>query len=261
MHLHVELYLILGAPTPNVNMVAVPNRVHILASRAVSMPGMEGIIMTWFGRFRDALNYRLQLHRVNSLPYAERGVNVQLFNGSIFQPPQRIRFGNDIYVGPDAEFYADGGITIHDNVIFSPRVTIYTSNHVVNGAEFLPYGPLTELGEVVVRSHVWIGAGAIVLAGVRIGEGAVIAAGSVVNRSIPPLAMVAGNPARVHRYRDPLHYMELKKEGRFFMKQKRDHTLETQWIERPHPARQIDHTGTAIAERERKRVASYDFDA
>ena len=39
-------------------------------------------------------------------------------------------------------------------------------------------------------------AGAIILPGVTIGEGAIIAAGSVVSKDVPPLTMVAGNPAR-----------------------------------------------------------------
>lgn len=60
---------------------------------------------------------------------------------------------------------------------------------------------LTKPPEVNVGNDVWIGRAAIVLGGVTIGDGAVVGAGSVVTKSVPPYAIVAGNPARVIRYR------------------------------------------------------------
>jgi tetrahydrodipicolinate N-acetyltransferase len=50
---------------------------------------------------------------------------------------------------------------------------------------------------VTIGDRVWIGTGAIVLAGVTIGDGAVVGAGSVVTSAVPGGAVVAGNPARV----------------------------------------------------------------
>jgi acetyltransferase-like isoleucine patch superfamily enzyme len=54
---------------------------------------------------------------------------------------------------------------------------------------------------VVIGHDVWIGRSAIVLPGVAIGNGAVVGAGAVVTKSVPPYAIVAGNPARLIRYR------------------------------------------------------------
>ena len=54
---------------------------------------------------------------------------------------------------------------------------------------------------VRVGHDVWIGHSAIILPGVEIGHGAVIGAGAVVTKPVAPYAVVAGNPARLIRYR------------------------------------------------------------
>lgn len=54
---------------------------------------------------------------------------------------------------------------------------------------------------ITIGNDVWIGAGAIILQGVAIGDGAVVGAGSVVTKDVPPYGIVAGNPARLLKYR------------------------------------------------------------
>lgn len=56
-------------------------------------------------------------------------------------------------------------------------------------------------GNVVIGNDVWIGAGALILSGVTIGDGAVVGANAVVAKNVPPYAIVAGNPAKIIRYR------------------------------------------------------------
>lgn len=63
-----------------------------------------------------------------------------------------------------------------------------------------PVFPTTK-GDVVIGHDVFVGIGSTILSGVTIGNGAVIAAGSMVYRDVPPYAIVAGNPARVVKYR------------------------------------------------------------
>jgi len=61
--------------------------------------------------------------------------------------------------------------------------------------------PLPQPSEVQIGNDVWIGHSAIILAGVTVGDGAVIGAGSVVTKDVQAYAIVAGNPARIIRYR------------------------------------------------------------
>lgn len=58
-------------------------------------------------------------------------------------------------------------------------------------------------GDIVVGHDVWLGFRSAVLSGVTLGNGAAVGAYSVVTRDVPPYAIVAGNPARVVRYRFP----------------------------------------------------------
>jgi virginiamycin A acetyltransferase len=56
--------------------------------------------------------------------------------------------------------------------------------------------------ELVIGNDVWIGQNAIIVPDVmKIGDGAIIGAGAVVTKDVPDFAVVAGNPAKVIRYR------------------------------------------------------------
>jgi acetyltransferase-like isoleucine patch superfamily enzyme len=56
-------------------------------------------------------------------------------------------------------------------------------------------------GYVIIGNDVWIGANSTILSGVKIGDGAIIGAGAVVTNDVPPYAIVAGNPAKIIRFR------------------------------------------------------------
>ncbi|MBN3034343.1 MAG: CatB-related O-acetyltransferase [Bacteroidales bacterium] len=53
----------------------------------------------------------------------------------------------------------------------------------------------------VIGNDVWIGTGAVILAGVRVGDGAVIGANALVTKDVEPYSIVIGSPAAHHRYR------------------------------------------------------------
>lgn len=79
-------------------------------------------------------------------------------------------------------------------------VTTYPFN-VVCGETRRFQGHPRSKGPVIIGNDVWIGLGAMILSGVTIGDGAVVAARSQVTKSVPPYAIVAGNPAQILRHR------------------------------------------------------------
>jgi len=60
----------------------------------------------------------------------------------------------------------------------------------------------------VIGHDTWIGAGAMVKPDVTLGHGAVVAAGAIVTKDVAPYTIVAGNPARVLRLRQPADIAE-----------------------------------------------------
>jgi acetyltransferase-like isoleucine patch superfamily enzyme len=63
------------------------------------------------------------------------------------------------------------------------------------------FSDATSKGPTIIGNDVWFGLDAVVLSGVRIGDGAVIGARSVVSSDVSPYSVVAGNPARVVKFR------------------------------------------------------------
>jgi len=116
-----------------------------------------------------------------------------------------ISIGNNVFIGAGACFFADRGITIGDNVMFGPNVTIRGGNHNTSVLGKVMADVREKRAEddlpVVISDDVWVGTGAIILKGVIVGRGAIIAAGAVVTKNVEPYSIVGGVPARVMRYR------------------------------------------------------------
>ena len=88
--------------------------------------------------------------------------------------------------------------------MIAANVALYSYDHGVAPDRLIRKQQLTSKGPIIIGNEAWIGTAAIILCGVTIGEGAVVAAGAVVTRDVPAGAIVAGNPARLVKYRNEL---------------------------------------------------------
>ena len=103
------------------------------------------------------------------------------------------RIGKNVFINFDCTFLDLGGITIEDNVLIAPKVSLLSEGHPVSpdGRQSLVPAP------VHIKRNAWIGANATILPGVTIGENAVVAAGAVVTKDVPDNTIVGGIPAKV----------------------------------------------------------------
>ncbi|EHM03095.1 bacterial transferase hexapeptide repeat protein [Acetobacteraceae bacterium AT-5844] len=148
------------------------------------------------------------------------------------EPPLHMGPGSEFHSGSVGRYCFINAGTIIYNDVHIGRFSTFARRCQIGGAEhplhhlttsffrisrnWFPNDPLAQTAELIPNSRppgrergqkiligndVWIGAEVVILKGVSIGDGAVIGAGAVVTRDIPPYAVVAGNPARVLRYR------------------------------------------------------------
>lgn len=114
-------------------------------------------------------------------------------------PPFYIDYGKPVSIGEDCfiqqccTFFGRGGITIGNGVFIGPKCNLITINHDPN-----PDNRSATYGRpIIIEDKVWIGINSTILTGVKIGYGSIVGAQSVVTHDVPPMTVVAGNPARI----------------------------------------------------------------
>lgn len=132
--------------------------------------------------------------------FASIGVDVNVEKGAHFGSGQYIQIGDHSGLGVNSRI--NGPVRIGNYVMMGPDVMMIARNHRFSRTDI----PMCQQGKedpkpVEIEDDVWIGARAILLPGVTVGQGAIVGAGSVVTKSVPPYAIVAGNPARLVRSR------------------------------------------------------------
>ena len=144
---------------------------------------------------------------------------------SSFIKPHNISIGDNVWIGPSADFDGGGTITIGNGVIIAPEVCIYSRTHNFNSDDLgsLPFDNVMLSEAVIINDYVWIGRRAIILPGVTIGKGAIIGAGAVVSKNIPDYAVVVGNPAKIIKYRNKNKFDELYNTNQPFVYEKFGH--------------------------------------
>lgn len=128
------------------------------------------------------------------------GKGAEVRPGAILCGTSLISIGDNVILRPGVMFdaFGEGTITIEDDVLIGSGVHIYTGNHVFSN----PNIPISQQGfdsiqPVRICQGAWVGAGAILLAGVTIGRNSVVGAGSIVTKDVPDHTVVVGNPAKI----------------------------------------------------------------
>ena len=166
----------------------------------------------WLDRLREErMENKLKIHEYNlTRPDDKKKMKEMIKNilgktgeDVCVEQPFRCDYGKNIEVGNN--FFANyncvildvAKVTIGENVMFAPNISIYTAGHPIHpesrnsGYE---YGIPVTIGD-----NVWVGGSVVINPGVKIGNNVVIGSGSVVTKDIPDNVIAVGNPCRVIR--------------------------------------------------------------
>lgn len=99
----------------------------------------------------------------------------------------RIGIGN-VIIGP---------VTIGNNVILAQNIVVSGLNHNYTDVNKPIYLQGETVGMITLEDDCWIGANAVITAGITVGKHSVVSGGAVVTKDIPPFSVAVGNPARV----------------------------------------------------------------
>jgi acetyltransferase-like isoleucine patch superfamily enzyme len=111
-----------------------------------------------------------------------------------------LKLGDHVFVGRGVEFDIMSSVSVGSHSLIAPRCFITDHVHGISPDLRIDQQPC-RAEAVVIGSDVWLGAGTVVLPGVKIGDGAVVGASSVVTADVAPYTVVAGTPARFLRNR------------------------------------------------------------
>lgn len=131
-------------------------------------------------------------HFLSQITNTEIDESVTVFTPLHINYGKHTKIGKNVFINFDCVFLDLGGITIEDNVLIAPKVSLLTEGHptAIEDRHSLIPKPIH------IKKNAWIGAGATILPGVTIGENAVVAAGAVVSKDVPDNTIVGGIPAK-----------------------------------------------------------------
>lgn len=113
----------------------------------------------------------------------------------------RISVGTHLGVNSNSYINGVGGLEIGNYVLIGSNVTISSGMHPIEGRETPIFARQTVPKKIVIEDDVWIGAGAVIMPGVRLAKGTVVGANSVVTKDTEEYSVVVGAPAKKIRTR------------------------------------------------------------
>ncbi len=168
--------------------------------------------------WRHAVRSYAKMHNT----YTRRARKTAQSIGSNFVCNQKVLLNKRTIIGDcvrlnGLEVQGGGVVQFGNHICAGTDLLIIAQNHNYDGGSHIPYTPKDYIYKnIEIGDFVWIGSRVTILPGTKIGEGAIIQAGAVVHGEIPPCAIAGGNPARVFKYRDTVHFENLKKQKKFY---------------------------------------------
>jgi acetyltransferase-like isoleucine patch superfamily enzyme len=118
--------------------------------------------------------------------------SVAIFTPLYINYGKHTKIGKNVFINFECVFLDLGGITIEDNVLIAPKVSLLSEGHPTSIEDRHSLIPKP----IHIKKNAWIGANVTILQGVTIGENSVIAAGSVVTKDVPDNTIAGGIPAK-----------------------------------------------------------------
>lgn len=129
------------------------------------------------------------------------GENVAIAPDVYIFNPEYLSIGDNVSIHPMCYIEAKGGIKIGNDVSIAHAVTLLSVNHIYSDLN----RPIKDQGidyrEVEIKSDVWVGAKASILAGVTVESGCIIATGAVVTKNVNNYYIVGGIPSKLIKIR------------------------------------------------------------
>jgi acetyltransferase-like isoleucine patch superfamily enzyme len=168
---------------------------------------------------------------VSRIGFAAVGGDVRISRHALFFAPERIRIGDHcridafvilsagfpglrigshVHINAYSGFFGRAAIDVGDFCTFAQRCLVYSSNDDYSG-ETLTNSTVPDAlrgsrdAPVSIGTHVIVGSGSVILAGVTIGDSSAVGALSLVKDDVEPFVIVAGIPARAIGERDRGH--------------------------------------------------------
>ena len=126
------------------------------------------------------------------LPEAKIGQDCNICDNVFIE--NDVRVGDRVTIKCGVQLW--DGVTVEDDVFIGPNATF--TNDIFPRSKKSP----GKFARTIIQRGASIGANATILPGITIEQGAMIGAGAVVTRSVPPNAIVVGNPAKIVGYVD-----------------------------------------------------------
>ncbi len=141
-----------------------------------------------------------------------RGIAVKIFfkksEGFVWIQPrviivhsERISVGKNFGINSGTYINAVGGIEIGNYVLLGNNVTISSGMHPIEGSHPTVFERQTIPKKIIIEDDVWIGAGAVIMPGVKLAKGTIVGANSTVTKDTQEYSVVVGSPAIMIRKR------------------------------------------------------------